>query len=211
MSSNGGYTVQIRASGFIHHDVEVVVNCTAVHCHIEKLVALSPPLPPGQTRILLTWDHANPEDLDIYIMAIKRSDLSLCKTCYSNMNGCPSISQDLDNASGGLNGAETMTLLNNTVNSQYKYLIAIEDFNFENNGTPFLNSGARISITNGIQTSDYEMKGTSIESSAKFYLFGCLDVSTDGNFQFNAAPEGTFFNGNDESQWSAIMAIYCTA
>ena len=30
----------------------------------------------------------------------------------------------------------------------------------------------------------------------RFYFFGCLEVNSDGEFSFSAAPEGTFFEGN---------------
>ena len=30
----------------------------------------------------------------------------------------------------------------------------------------------------------------------RFYFFGCLEVNSDGEFSFTAAPEGTFFEGN---------------
>ena len=68
--SNGRYNVQIQADGFITHDVDIDVRCTAVDCENDKLVALSPLLVAGQTRIMMTWDHENPTDIDIHVMAI---------------------------------------------------------------------------------------------------------------------------------------------
>ena len=64
-------------------------------------------------------------------------------------------------------------------NSGYTFLIAIKDYNFQNDGEDFLNSGAGISITNGLQTVEREMEATTIVRATEFYLFGCLDVSTD--------------------------------
>ena len=84
-------------------------------------------------------------------MNIKKSDDSLCRTWYDNTAGCPAISQDRDNANGGLNGPETVTLLDNTVNSEYTYLIAIEDYEFENNGEDFINSGAGVMLLRNIK------------------------------------------------------------
>ena len=63
---------------------------------------------------------SKPPDVDIHVMA-------LCRTWYQHKTG-----QDPDNTEGGLNGAETVTLLNNTVNIQYTYLIAVENYAFEN-------------------------------------------------------------------------------
>ena len=162
VSSNGRYSVNVKADGFINADFEMVVACTSSSCPNQKLVSLSPVMPPGQTRIMINWDTNNPRDIDTHIMAVKRSDNSTCKTWYGSRNGCQSISQDLDNTGGGLNGAETVTLTDNAINSAYRYLIAIEDYRFEDNGTPFLNSGAGVTVTNGQRTVERKMEATSI-------------------------------------------------
>ena len=159
VSSNGRYTVQVKADGFIASDFEVVIACTSDNCHSEKLVTLSPVMPPGQTRIMITWETANPTDVDTHVMAVRRSDSQTCKTYYGNKNGCASVSQDLDNTSGGLNGAETVTLLDNAINSGYRYLVGIHDYNFQDNGVPFLNSGSSMTVTNGVQTVTKRMEG----------------------------------------------------
>ena len=152
VSSNGQYTVQVKADGFINADLEVVVACTSANCPNEKLLTMSPVMPPGQTRIMISWETEYPEDVDTHVMAVKRSDNSLCKTWYSNTRGCASVSQDLDNTDGGLNGAETVTLLDNAINKDYRYMVAIHDYNFESSGVPFLNSGSSMTVTNGAQT-----------------------------------------------------------
>merc|ERR1711892_1637298 len=206
--SLGRYIIEIEASGFITHTLEVTVACTSPDCVLEKMVVMSPTLPPGQTRIMMAWD-AKPLDVDIHVMAIKRSDNSLCRTWYQHKTGCASIHQDLDNTKGGLNGAETVTLLNNTVNIQYTYLIAVEDYAFENQGAMFLNSGTGITVTNGLQTVEREMKATEIKQETEFYLFGCLDVEAGGHFTVRAAPDGTFFNGDDKEAWKTVMAANC--
>ena len=122
---------------------------------------MSPTLSLGQTRIMMAWD-AMPADVDIHVMVIKKSDNRLCRTWYRHTSGCASISQDLDNTKGGLNGAETVTLLDNTVNSQYTYLIAMEDYAFEEEGTVSLKSGSGITITNGLQTVESDMNASSV-------------------------------------------------
>ena len=101
-------------------------------------------------------------NIDTHVMEVARSDNSTCRTWYNNKNGCHSISQDLDNTRGGLNGAETVTLLDNAINEGYRYLVAIEDYRFEDQGTPFLNSGAAVTITNGQRTVERRMEATSI-------------------------------------------------
>ena len=62
---------------------------------------------------MMAW-VAKPADVDIHVMTIKSSDNSLCRTWYQHKNGCASISKDLENTEGGLNGAERVTLLENT-------------------------------------------------------------------------------------------------
>ena len=158
----------------------------------------------------MSWGE-KPNDVDTHVMAIKNSDDAMCKTWYRNRNGCEKISQDLDNTEGGLNGAETVTLEDNTVNSDYTYLIAIEDFRFENDGQLFLNSGAGISITNGLRTIERDMHATTIQRATEFYFFGCLRVSAEGHFTFTDAPAGTFFNGEDDAQWLAMRNAHCQA
>merc|ERR1719468_294429 len=201
VSSNGRYSVQVESDGYINVDFEMVVSCTSSDCPNERLVTMSPVMPAGQTRIMITWSKANPRDVDTHVMAIKKSDTSTCRTYYANTNGCDSISQDLDNTSGGLTGAETVTLLNNVINSGYRYLIAIEDYNFEQNGTPFLSSGAIVTITNGEQTVERSMEATSITYAEEFYLFGCVDVQTNGEFKFFSSTNWNIF------QWTSCVTV----
>merc|ERR1712002_1446686 len=110
---------------------EITVDCTEAECEVERLVAMSPELEAGQTRIIMTWDD-KPMDVDMHVMAVSKDSGELCRTWFDDKEGCPAVSQDLDNVEGGLNGAETVTLLDNNVNSKYTYLIAVEDFKFEN-------------------------------------------------------------------------------
>jgi UTP-glucose-1-phosphate uridylyltransferase len=60
--------------------------------------------------------------------------------------------------------------------------------------------GQKISITNGLQTVEREMEATTIVQATEFYLFGCLDGSTDGHFTFTPATAGTFFDGGANDQ-----------
>lgn len=186
------------------------VQCTSEDCSNKKLVSMSPTLQAGQTRIMLTWENDDPQDIDIHIVAVKKDDHTSCRTYYSNKAGCTKISLDLDNTEGGLNGAETMTLLDNAINKDYVYVIGIEDYNFENSGTPFLNSKAAVTITNGVKTVYKHMVANTISYSKEWYLFGCVTVTSDGDYTFIPAPEGTFYNGNDMSNWVGMMSAYCS-
>ena len=164
---NGFYSVQIKADGFVTSDFEMEVQCTSEDCPNKRLVTMSPTLAAGETRVILNWETEAPSDIDIHIVSVKKSDQSTCRTYYGNKSGCKKISQDLDNTSGGQNGAETMTLLDNAINKDYVYLIGIMDYNFEDNGTPFLSSGATITITNGDKTVYDKMVASSISYSTE--------------------------------------------
>jgi len=205
--SNGEYAISVQAPGFIDAHFTMEVNCEADDCINNRLVAMSPELEPGQTRIILTWVDT-PSDLDIHIFSVNKTDNSTCKTWYANQNGCQAISLDLDNTNGGMNGAETMTLLDSSINQEFFYLIGVEDYYFENDGSLFMDSGAAITITNGIDSVFEEMVADSITFEEEWYLFGCVTVSSDGEFTYNSAPEGTFFSGTDES-WLEMYQMYC--
>ena len=164
---NGVYIVDVEAEGFIPGTFEMEVLCTSADCDCPnvKLFTMSPTLDFGQTRIIMNWEKNIPRDVDIHVVSVKDSDQSTCRTYYADKQSCEAISLDLDNTSGGLNGAETMTLLDAAVNKDYVYVVGIEDFRFESNGDPFLSSGSRITITNGVQTVYSEMVASSISSS----------------------------------------------
>ena len=51
-----------------------------------------------------------------------------------------------DNADGGNNGPETVTFLHPQINQHYTYLIAIDDFEWVNNGQDFFASGSAIQV-----------------------------------------------------------------
>ena len=114
---------------------------------------MSPELEAGQTRIIMSWETEKPFDLDIHVVSVRNSNQSTCRTYYRNMNGCTKISQDTDNGSGGNNGSETMTLLDNSINNDYTYLIGMEDYGWGGQGqTNFTQCGAKITITNGVRS-----------------------------------------------------------
>ena len=154
------YDIQIWAPGFISTPDHYTMECGK--CDHVKLVSISPELPPGQTRIMMTWEKERPRDLDISVVSIRKSDKKTCRTFYGHKTGCPKISLDLDNTKGGPHGAETLTLLDNNVNKDYTYVIAVEDFSFENNGQSFLDSGCEIKITNGVKTKEKKMVAKSV-------------------------------------------------
>ena len=76
----------------------------------------------------MSWEKDCPRDVDLHVISVKKPDQSTCRTYFSNKNGCTGVSQDVDNTQGGYNGAETVTLLNNSINEDFTYLIGIEDY-----------------------------------------------------------------------------------
>jgi len=204
VTSNGVYTVTISADGFITRTISVDVDCSSPNCVVDKRVILSQELGPGQNRIIMSWEEDLPKDLDMYVVGITKSSARastpICKVYYDAKDGCPGVSQDRDNAEGGPNGPETVTLLDKTVNSQYTYLIAVTDYNFEDNGDKLLKSGATITMFNDKETKEYKMVATSVTRPDDTYLFGCVEVQDDGGISFTPTEE-TFFNKEDDSSW----------
>ena len=58
----------------------------------------------------------------------------------------------------------------------YTYLIAINDFEFKNNGQDFFNSGSSITILNQLQNYEDDMVGSSGNVTAGYYFFGCVEI-----------------------------------
>ena len=158
---NGTYSLNIEAEGFIPNNITMTVQCASAGCQNRRLVALSPLLEVGETRIIMTWEKEKPEDIDLHVMAVKISDNSTCRTHYNRKEGCERIRLDNDNLQGGHSGPETITLLDNSVNKDYVYLIGIEEYHkYETDGIHFLSSGARVLVTNGVKDDSYQMRAT---------------------------------------------------
>ena len=123
---------------------------------------------------MMNWEKNTPNDLDLHIVAVKKFKKSkTCRTYFGRKNSCEKISLDLDNTRGGQNGAETITLQDNSINKDYVYLIGIEDYRWESNGTPFLSAGATITITNGVKKDIMKMEASSIDKSAEYDIYIC--------------------------------------
>ena len=101
-------------------------------------------------------------------------DWIVVRTWFQAKNSCLEIHLDIDNTDGGLTGAETATLTNSTVNSKYNYLVAVEDYEYEEDGMSFLQSEARIAVTNGLQTEYNKLSAQGIEYAQEYYFFGCV-------------------------------------
>ena len=60
---------------------------------VDKYVIMSPSLGPEETRIIYTWQEDDPEDIDLYVVAIKKDDDTICKVNYDNRQ-CPGVTLD---------------------------------------------------------------------------------------------------------------------
>ena len=81
-----------------------------------------------------------------------------------------------DNVAGGLNGPETVTFQDPVENQLYTYLVAINDWDWQNNGQDFFNSGSSISVINQLQNYENTMVGDSGTATEAYYFFGCIDI-----------------------------------
>jgi len=176
---------------------------------VEKTVLLNPELSVGQTRLVYQWQTVSPEDMDLYVAAIKKDDNDLCVVYYDNKN-CPGVTQDRDNVNGGTNGPETVTFQDPSINNLYTYVVGIDDFAFENNGVDFFNSGSTINVANNLQTHDVTMVGNTGNSTNTYYFYGCIEFLQNGTFTYTDVPQGIFFNGEPPfTGWLDLKNTYC--
>jgi len=202
---NGNYNGNISALGYFNRTFSIFVDCMYSNCSYSKLLTLAPDRGIAEVTIALTWGET-PQDLDIYVASVHNSNNTICITYYGNSDDCDEISLDLDQTTGGLNGSETVTLTDPSINTYYTYVIAVNDFGWENNGTSFTTSGATITIQDSVRMEEETLPlnltapGLS-DYISEHYLFGCVLVTRDGNFDFFKAPEGTYFNASAENEW----------
>ena len=93
MPRNGEYQVTFWRDGYINKTQTLMVEATMPNERVEKTVLLNPELSVGQTRLVYQWQTVSPEDMDLYVAAIKKDDNDLCVVYYDNKN-CPGVTQD---------------------------------------------------------------------------------------------------------------------
>lgn len=211
LPANGNYQIDMKQTGFIDKTIMITVNATMDNEEIERIVVMIPDLPPEETQILMSWETDPPADVDIYVAAINNADDSICVVYFDNRN-CPGAAaqQIRDNAEGGDNGPETVSLTNSSVSSQFTYLLAANDYDFESNGDSFLISCTTFNIQNNIQSYDFQkLSASSINITHQHYFFGCLTFQSNGEFTAIDAPSGIFFNGDSDAEWQTLKNTYC--
>ena len=100
----------------------------------------------------MTWENL-PHDIDIHVMALGGNgpeNSTSCKTYYGNTNGCEAINLDWDNTGTGIDGPETITLTNKTINGDNVYVVAVT--HHQRNGTDFLSSKTHVRFENSVQS-----------------------------------------------------------
>jgi len=211
LPANGNYKISLQKEGFIDKVTVVEINATSDNQIIEKIVIMVPDMNPGESSIMMMWETNPPEDMDIYVAAINNDDNSICIVNFENqMCSTAAAQQTRDNAAGGNNGPETVTLTDMVTNSMFTYLLAANDYNFGNNGDDLLQSCTTFSVQNNIQSYDFQkLSASSVNSTHTFYFYGCLTFQMNGEFMATEAPAGVFFNGNIDSNWMEMKNIYC--
>lgn len=138
----GYYTMEISKEGFITGYFDVFAAPSNNICKNQNF-SISPELPEGQYRIVLTWGN-NPRDLDSHITGITSSGSSF-HVYYSNKNAWDEdvhvANLDVDDTNG--EGPETVTLIPTTAQT-YRYYV----YRYDGDGS-ISTSGAHIEVYKG--------------------------------------------------------------
>ena len=52
---------------------------------------------------------------------------------------------------------------------------------------------------------------TGARCTFRFYLFGCVAVTSAGDFSYVAAPNGTWFDGSNSTKWIDMLNVHCSS
>jgi len=105
---------------------------------VTRTLSLTPALNSSeQLRVVMNWGRL-PSDLDLHTIQIDKTTSQECETWYSCKTCCSGISLDVDNTSGGNNGAETITF-DEPGNNMYRIFV----FDYSGSSTYLKDSQAR--------------------------------------------------------------------
>merc|ERR1712232_445355 len=207
--SGGNYQVCIYKEGFEDKNTTIFVDATMDNEIVSKFIIMNPDIAPGETNIQMTWETNPPQDMDLFVGAIRNSDDDFCLISFDNPD-CEAASKIRDNADGGSNGPETVLLTDPAVNSQYTYVLGVNDFDFGNSGADLEMSMAFITVINNVQSFEFpKLSVDTFNMTHNYYFFGCITVDSSGEFTTSQAPAGVIFNGDDNSQWLELRDNYC--
>lgn len=188
----GEVPVEISADGFSSEQMQA----TLIAGHDDPLrVVLSPGMPQGQMRIVLTWGK-EPKDLDAHLEG-PLPDGTRFHVYYHNQGDLKSkefVRLDVDAQDG--EGPETITVLG-VAPGQYRFFVHDYTHRDDPNSTALADSGAEVRVFQGGQTYRYhaghEMKG-----------------NVWNVFTMNVASTGAVVNKVDryESKGSAELGLY---
>lgn len=211
ITTNGVYNLTITSDGFITSNSSIKVSCLPRRCNIQKLIAISPLMEEGMTRIMVTW--GNISDLGATVMEMPRTGGPLCRTYWHDRDNCPGITFDTDNSGSGLEGCETFTLHDVDINVHAVYALGV--MHYRNDAVGFLDTDATVTVTNGEMTGSQVLSrdklypGFTISDPNDWWFVGCLEVHPSGNFSLSTPTLPTFFNGAVDSQWTELAEFHC--
>jgi len=222
LRSGGRYTIQISKTEYEDFSSTFEIDeRDPDQCKTEYTLVMTKVLIDRETRMCMSWFQNNTGDMDLYVMSVSKVDNSTCLTSLDNKRGCNNIEQDRDNDKGGKDGPEIVTFLDRTVNSNFTYIVAVEEYfgagTERDNGTNLLNSGVQIEIKgNNNYTETYKLNSPNknVTEPNTFYLFGCLQINENSQppyFTFKEAEDGTFFNGSNGNvtEWLQMYGTHC--
>merc|ERR1719187_629106 len=122
--------------------------------------------------------------MDLHAFQVNNEDKEeKCHTYYANKDNCTGVKQDLDNREGGLKSSKTITFSDISTNSHYTYMVFIDDYS--NHGASLRESEAELTVTDGQDTSTYDMPNVAWDGSSRYWLVGCIIISEEGwDFEF---------------------------
>jgi len=194
---NGLYYVDVQAEGYLNATDEIVVDCDPLFCDECKpaiTVYLTPDLQYGNLQVRLSWTE-HPKDLDIHAFIQNPAKQETCHLYYAKKN-CTVAVLDIDNDDGGLNGAETISVLD--VDSQIGSIYMIYIHKFRGTPSQFKNSKAQITLEDGFRTTTTFLEEDEF-ANEDFYVAGCMRIlghKGNGHTLYQWAPIKRFFNEN---------------
>ena len=185
ISSNGKYSATVTKPGYITATTFHEVSVSLDQCHHlapSQLVPLSPTLDHGCVRLSLIWGK-EPADLDLYSFKVNSGDTDdRCLTYFCDgKDPCGCASFDVDNTSGGEEGAETITYCGCNEHEDFTHMVWVDDLSGK--GASMLSSEARILVTDASGATQEVSLVPGEQEAARYWLAGCL-TTTSSSFSF---------------------------
>jgi len=151
----------------------------------------------------MSWGE-RPQDLDIHALITDTSRGASCHLYFARKD-CGIATLDLDNASGGLNGAETISISN--VDKQIGKIYMIYIHKFDGEPDELFDSDARVSIIDGIKTTSTYLREEDF-GNEDYFVAGCIRIlGHNGNDSlYEWAPIKRFFS-NDPNAYNSDLCL----